>query len=448
MSEDVILRFLTHGLVDVGGDDTRLAKIQQTTGSLVGVLKKAPSKAVPFSLVAFDPRVPKDDPIVIEALEALKKQWTTYANVFASTPMAVVRAMLLDALVKAAAADERIGVAFVALARNALPHLETGDEQAIWSDIVNDVEAVVNRRAEEEWAAPASITVPSISFDLVNSDPMIQLTVKQTDRVELTNQYRAAAGATFHQPRTGSDVSTNGNPHHASSNPAQWVTEFGERMANATADVIENAVENAEVEQESLTEALKTLMASVSGHVEQALKSVSGATAGLERRTNLLWWKEALFSPSTRLSYREMSPEVAVTLMAFDLHRQVPTFTPASVTAFLYETVLRLPAVDVRKTSTIRDLVLIAQDDATLVALRDAVAEWIAAPAGRVPLLSLLAHPEVAVSLDVNEFHRLTGLAPDTEFSLPEWAAWIFRELQAVRAVADQTTSKRRGRTG
>ena len=36
------------------------------------------------------------------------------------------------------------------------------------------------------------------------------------------------------------------------------------------------------------------------------MKAVSGATAGLQRRTNLIWWKETLYSPSARVSYRSM----------------------------------------------------------------------------------------------------------------------------------------------
>ena len=83
----------------------------------------------------------------------------------------------------------------------------------------------------------------------------------------------------------------------------------------------------------------------MSGHLTATLQAVSGATAGLQRRTNLLWWKEALFSPSARMSYRDMSASDAAALMAFDMHRQIPTFSPASVAAFLRETVIALPTV-------------------------------------------------------------------------------------------------------
>ena len=55
MSDDVLLRFLSSGLIDVGGDDTKLEKLRGTAGDLAAALKKTPSKTSSFALVAFDP---------------------------------------------------------------------------------------------------------------------------------------------------------------------------------------------------------------------------------------------------------------------------------------------------------------------------------------------------------------------------------------------------------
>ncbi|GLS35714.1 hypothetical protein GCM10010869_13030 [Mesorhizobium tianshanense] len=115
--------FLNKGLIDVGGDDTKLEKLSQAAKDLGDALKKNPSKALSYSLIAFDPNAPEDDPVVQEALAALQNRWTTYRNTFAATPIAVIRAILLDALVNAAAEDDRVGVCFIASARNALPLL-------------------------------------------------------------------------------------------------------------------------------------------------------------------------------------------------------------------------------------------------------------------------------------------------------------------------------------
>lgn len=443
MVEHVLPRFLQAGLVDVGGDDGKLEKLQQTAADLAAVLRKKPSKAVSFCLVAFDPHVADDDPVVGEVLQALEKRWVTFANVFSGTPLTVVRAMLLEALVESATADERIGVAFVALARNVLPGIDMAADQAIWADVVAEIERHVDLRAEKEWAAPSSITVPALQVE----QPVpasLTVTGEPVDRDHLRQLYWQAAGPQA-QDRQQAATATSGNPHWPQTN-APWVGEFGRRMADATADALEQLIDGAVVDQTHLTGPLTDLAASISAYVEEALKTVSNATAGLQRRTNLLWWKEARHSPSAGRSYRGLPPEAVMPLMAFDLHQQVPLFSPASVMAFLFETVLALPGIDLANGRRVGDLVAAARQHHELAVFRETAAILVPAPSGRGPLLSLICHPEAHASHAEEEFHRLTGLAPETELTLADWSLWIFRELQAVRAVAESGTPKRRSR--
>ncbi|OLT11215.1 hypothetical protein BJF79_04805 [Actinomadura sp. CNU-125] len=444
MVDSVLLRFLSKGLVDLGGDDTRLEKLQQVAKDLTAALGKTSSKAVAFSLVAFDPETPDDDPVVSEVVDVLKKHWATYANVIAGTPVLLVRAVLLDALAQAVAGDECLGVAFVGLARNILPHMEVAAEQEIWAEVVSEIEGRVDARTEREWATPSSITVSAPKIQASESS-RLPLRLEPVDRDQLGEQYQAAAG-----PQTvdsqGRARATNGNPQ-ALNNLPHWIAEFGPRMAEATADAIDAAVSESSVDQTQLTGTFEKLLTDVSAYVDETLKTVSAATAGLQRRTDLLWWKQALFSPSTRCSYRDLSPEAAASLMAFDLHQQIPAFSPASVTAFLFEAVHGLPAVDPSKTCSIHELVAMAREDDRLVALRENGADLVASPAGRGPLLSLIAHPEARAShAEEEEFRRLTGLRPETQLTLPDWAVWVFRELQAVRAAKQRTSGSRRRR--
>ncbi len=164
MSETVLLRFLSSGLIDVGGDDAKLAKLQATAAEVTALLKKHPSKTQNYSLIAFDPQAPPSDPAILEVLELLEKQWPTYVNTFVSTPVGVLRPLILDALVEASHNDDRVAVAFVACARNVLPFMETGNEQAIWADVVEKIESDVDHRAEQEWATPASISIEQLAL--------------------------------------------------------------------------------------------------------------------------------------------------------------------------------------------------------------------------------------------------------------------------------------------
>lgn len=446
MDDTVLQRFLNNGLINVGGEDTKLEKLSQAAKDLASALKKTPSKALSFSLIAFDPEAPEKDPVVVEALAALQARWTTYRNTFSSTPIAVIRAMLLDALVTATGDDDRVGVCFVASARNALPLMRADNERDIWADVIARIEAQVDSRAEAEWATPASITVLPMSY----APPKIgapNVTAPATDRPKLQKEMLAAAGPQYHDPQRGNSA-TNGNPHWPHGNSAQWAGDFGRLSAAAVANAVDTAISEIEITQPDLADPFLQLAKSVSTYVDNTLKSVSMATAGLQRRTGLLWWKEALFSPTARTSYRELPVTVAAAHMALDLFNEIPLFSPASVSAFLGEAVLSLPGAGNGKDRPIRELVAEAQDVSSLAPLRSMAAALASAPDGRGPLLALIGHPDHAKARSEEAFQTVTGVPANTRLDPVAWAGWIFRELQASKAASDASPAKRRTKKG
>ena len=298
MATDILIRFLSAGLIKVGGDDAKFGKLRETASDLVVTLKKTPSKATSFALIAFDPEAPTDYPVIKEVVEALQKRWATYVNTFSGTPVAVIRAMLLDALAQAADDDAKIGVAFVTSARNVLPFTEAGNERAIWAEVVAEIERQVDAIAEAEWATPESITVPAMTF---SAPATIEISPLATniDRTALAKKFEAVAG-----PQNATNQATQGNPHWPNAN-APWVTEFGKRMSDAVAEALGVVAKGSQID---LSGPLKSLAQAVSVHVDATLKAVSGATAGLQRRTNLIWWKETLYSPSARVQLPQHDP--------------------------------------------------------------------------------------------------------------------------------------------
>lgn len=442
MDNATLQGFLNKGLIDVGGDDTKLQKISQTAKDLAATLRKNPSKALNYSLVAFDPDAPEDDPVVQEALEALQKRWATYRNTFAATPIAVIRAILLDALVDAAEEDDRVGVCFVASARNALPLLPVDNERDIWIGVVEYVERRVDARAEEEWATPETISTPPMSYEI----PALarpEVTIGKASKAELQTSMLAATAPSYHHPQQGA-VATSGNQYYAHNNPQQWAYEFGTKSGAAIAAAINDALGEIKISQPNLADPFNKLAQVVGTYVNNTLKSVSAATAGLQRRTNLLWWREALYSPSAGKSYRELPHSVAAALMALDLFKTVPLFSPASVSAFLGETVLHLNGATNCGKRLVQDLVVEAQRHNELASLRAAATELAPLPIGRGPLLGLIGHTTHIGALSAEDFQRLTGVPADAELDPIAWAGWLFRELQASKAATDASPAKRR----
>ncbi len=441
MSDDVLLRFVTRNLIDVGGDDTKLTNLRHAAGDLSGILKETPAKTLAFSLAAFDPEVPESDPSIAEAADALRKRWETYANTFATVPVAVCRAMLLDALIQASRGNEAVAIGFATSARNVLPFIEVGREQEIWAEVVTEIERGVEERAEAEWATPASIDLPKLTFDAISLTES-RVSDQRVNENELAKKIFAAAGPSYYSSEDGGNHSTDGNKYFPNQD-GHWVYEFGTRTATAITELIDGTVERLSVEGMGLSEAHDALADAISVHLTRTTKAVIDTTMSLQRRADLLWWKEARFSPSSRKSYREMEVSKAAALMAFDMHQQIPAFSPASVAAFLWEAVISLPNGNENQKSPIRKLVEDAGQTDELAELRKEAARLVITPTGRGPLLGLIAYPEVLSQIDDRGFLDLVGIRPEIELNMPDWSVYLLREFQAARAVTEVSTPKR-----
>lgn len=426
MNDEFLLKFLEIGVVDVGGDDAKLEKLRATVAKLSNELKKKPAKTSVYTMVAVDPDVPHSDPTIQEAMAELQQQWATAVNTFSGTPVAIIRAMLLDALVQASRLQAPIAIAFVNSARNVLPYTASIHEQPIWEEAVTEVENKVDTRAEAEWATPEMLTVQPLNYG-APEELCVETNNATLDYEVLYTKISQATG-----PWADGDH----NPHNPNNQPHPWGQEFARRLSTAIVEVVDEALEESRPKPINLSVPLNELADSVSKHVEHALAAFGGATAGLQRRTNLLWWKETLYSTSAHASYRDMSAFVAAALMAFDLYQQVPTYSPASVSAFLNETIQLLPQAAQTESSALLTLVMEAREATQLAPLRETAAKLMPVAVGRGPLLSLIGHANDPVALDGPALRRLCGVDAEVALSPQAWGTWLFRELQAVRATS------------
>jgi hypothetical protein len=428
MSSEYLMRFLEIGAIDLKGDDAKLEKLRATAKDLSTVLKKAPASTVCFTMAAADPGIASDDPTIQEAMAALRKQWETVSNAYARPPVAILRAILLDAIVLAARSDDAISVAFVNTARNALAQAETSDEEAVWREAVGEIEAKVDARADEEWATPEMITVDPLQYAAPTSVAQ-KMKVPTVNRETFESSIHRAAG-----PWGGNGS----NQYYPNNNPQQWSASFSEKMSAAIADELETMAKGLAPAPVDLAGPLSALATAVGTHVQKALESFSGATAGLQRRTNLLWWKEALYSPSAHESYLDLPLYEAAALMALDLHEQVPTYSPASVASFLKEAISCLPADPSGADGGKRVVAVLVQDARTTAFMqpfRNLAAQYVQAAKGRGPLLSVIGHPQNPGAIDAGLLRALVGIDATAKMTPAEWGTCLFRELQSARAI-------------
>jgi len=444
MSESILLNFLQHGLIDVHGDDTKFNKLSASASDFADVLRASPSKGVSAALLAFDQTAPANDPLILEVLEILKKRWQTYMNTFSGVPIALIRGILLDALVQAASDNDKVAIGFASAARNVLPFLELGSEGEIWKDVVAEIEALVDKRAESEWATPEVIRVDKLKFSKPTPISIASSSTK-VKRDWLQDRVTAAGGPNL---PNGQQSGANPNPYWPGNQPQPWLQQFGTKMTEAIADAIDTLAEKSQVNSVDLTQPLEQFAGEVSAYAATLFSSFSGATIGLQRRTHLLWWKEALFSPSARVSYRSLDEIVAASLMAFDLFQQLPVLSPASVQSFLAESVRQVQTSGISEKRTLQEFVEVACSHSGLVEFRKVAAEIVPPFEGRGYLLSLISHQRYSTAIANGLFKELVGVPATTSLSISEWATWIFCELQAARATCEDNGIKRKTREG
>jgi hypothetical protein len=429
MSTDILQRFLNRRLFDIGPDDTRLDRVRKAAGELASSLLEKRSETVRYALVAFDPDIPTDEPVLADVSKIVENHWNTYLSCFADTPRSLLRAVLLEALRQAQEKDIGIASAVALTARNVLPHFPVSSEREVWDDLVLTAETRSEEQARVEWGTELSPHIPSVSKSTLKASG---ITAAKVDSAALTNKLRSASGP-FSPPDS--------NPHWPN-NPQAWAQEFANRASSGIAEVVDKAFEES---SKGTVEANKTLLTSVDAHmkevssvIEESLKQVAGSAAGPRLRADLLWWKEALYSPLAKQSYRSYPAAVAALLMAVDLHRQVPTFCPESVEHFLRETVTNLVgsggAGKKEPTALSQIIEGFVKGNPPTVVLAELAA--LRQTKGRMPLVAFVAGAIAAGTVHGDLFLPAVGVKGNNTFALGDVAVWIFRELQAIRAVS------------
>ncbi len=429
MGQEFLLQFLDVGIIDLDGDDNKLEKLREAAKDLAVTLSDAPWKTSSFTMVAVDPEITSADPTIIESMSALKKQWQTISNTHRSPPIAILRAILLDAIMQAARADDAIAVAFVNTARNALAHASVADEAGIWSTALSEIETKVDARAEAEWETPDMISVKPLKYVPPNPKE-VDHEAASVDKEKLQAQILSASGPWGNE---------NQNRYWVHNQTQPWGEDFARLMTAAIAEAVDAVTSQLEPPSVDIKSPLSGLANAVSAHVSNALDHFSAATAGLQRRTNLLWWKEAMYSPSAHESYQDLPLFEAAALMALDLHQQVPTYSPASVSALLRQTIQELPVGDGGQDGGRRDFASLVQGaigSTYMEPFRALAAAYAPVLEGRGLLLSLIGNPRETKAIESESLRDYVGVDASMQMSPAEWGTHLFRELQAARATS------------
>ncbi len=427
MESNILQQFLDVGLLDVGEDDARLAQLQAAADELAEALAKMPQDLIPSTLVALDHQIDPDDPVLNQVETVVKKHWAMLRNRFKDRPREVLRSVLIEALSQAADSDPDIAAIVWMTGRSYLPYSQLGPEKAICLDLLQRLGDLAEKTAVEAWNGHVEWTPPtSPSFEL----ELPQTAAPGVDEEALHQELLAATG-----PNLGRSDQNTYWPHNQ---PQPWAQEFARRAATAIAASIDEVSDGWADHQapivKKLADELSTYVSSLNTIVDEAVRRIGSGDGNNERRTKLLWWKESMYSPSLKRSYRALEPVPMATAMAADMHLQVLPHCPESLEYFLRETVyveLERRSIDIREAHTLPEICgHLATNEGNGL---DRVLGSALLEPRRIPLLVAVQAAVAGASPSAEDLRRYVGVPEDENIELAEFAVWLFRDLQASR---------------
>lgn len=409
--ESLLLRFFDASLIPSETTDERLQHYQAAAADLAKRFGETPRDAVSASRVAIDPNCPATDPWFNTVQDAVKVHWKTFLVKNHDAPRQICRAILLEALSNAASDNWTLTLAIWNGSSSLMPHLGEGPEQVITREFICGLGNECETHSSEEWRIGASAvnSVPEFEIKL----PAVKAI--QVDEEELTNAFSGAVGP--HNSK--GKIPGNPNPHWPSNDPTNWAYQFAPRASKAVATAVNTALTAASPAIEGLS---KQLAPALKKHANALGKWVSDSVHRNERFTALLWWKQALYSPSLQCSYRKLSPVETAIALSFDLSSVSGAPVPLSVEYFLRETIRNLLPENPKL--TLADLVAATKTS-------DAVDPCLpTAPSGsphRMSLREFLAVVRQSAPAD-ETISTYLGVAPTTGLPVSEWAVWLLRD--------------------
>lgn len=333
-------KFLDAGLIPIGGDDDKYKKLLDASEELEDILKKDKKKIINYTLVALDEKISENETILLEVEDIVKKHWQLVRGQFnGEIPIRIYQGIILQTLYSIAKDNDIISTIVWLTGNSIYPLLVFSTKmKEIIKSFLEELGDRVEEFALSKWTIdknPKVIRLSNLKFE-VN-----ELQLSKIEQQNLYEYLNAACGPNNkqNQPIPDANKFWPNNNHN-------WSHEFSDRASKGISNIVNKVLreQNNIVEKTTKTIEKQTndYISKLKKDISDSLKDAIQSSVAVERRSQLLWWKETLYSTSQRKSYRDMNVFQSVIAMAFDLFELLPPICPVSVDYILNETFLEL----------------------------------------------------------------------------------------------------------
>jgi len=336
-------------------------------------------------------------------------------------PRNILRGVILNSLNNIGVADPIAARIIYLTALNFFPYAKLNNEKSLVEAMLTELGEIAEKDAIKEWS-------------LMEEEPSLKLgTLKIGDfkfaAIELDN-------ATL---ETGMKTAIMNDPIHGQGINHGANTHWGNHFANKSSEAISSAFKTAlqEFNKSLSPNALETPINKFFGEFKKTLdanlKTSFASLTAVERRSKLLWWKETLYSPSLKRSYRGLDKNVLPVIMGADLNNQIPKITPISADYLLRDTLFLL---NEKKDDLIKFTdYLTAISEHTLKSILKNYFTTLNEIEGRVSItdfIALLINDRVKTT----DLFSKTGIKENEQISLSDLSVAILHDLLTKRLIS------------
>lgn len=423
MAESILQTYLNNQFIKTTEQES-ITKLKAAATEVKKLLIKKKIKVIPYTLVALDPFVPEDEPIVSEVEKIIIAKWSTFKNSVSQTkdkPVNYIRAVILEAL-NSLASDENFAAIIWLSGRNVISHYKLANEALVVEEFLKNIGKKVEISSRSYWGinvVKEANTPHNVKIDnsVVSAAKINE--AKLVEHLQIASQH------------SGWSQYGGGGTNPSALNNQNWAPHFSTNAAKGIALEVNKGFSEQNKSLNSIANTiqkeLENYFLSIQPYYEQLSTNLTQGIVANNKRSELLWWKEALLSTSQNKSYRSLNPIGVALTMAYDLSCFVEPIYPVSIDFFLKETLRDVLGDDIDSNKSLADLFKSASE--LDLGIKNILLSLMDDRLGRKSL-GVVAANMLNEKSDFNPFDEV-GMDDGIEVSLADFTVWLFNDLQA-----------------
>lgn len=411
----MLQEFINANLLSIT-DDSDLVKLKKSATDIAKILSKSKQKVASYTLASIDPQVLVDNLDIQEMQALIIKNWKTFLTNSKDTPVTYIRAVMFEALTSVSK-DIQFANLIWLTGRNVYAHMKLkGAEKKLISEFLLKMGNAVEQKAMTDWLLPSVVEIEELSVNF-------EISAGAVDKSALQKRLASASGPHNEDNTPSSD---NPNPHFPNAG-GPWSFEFAPRAAAAIANLVNKALKDQAGELSSYIARIEEVVNTLIG---QAQTEILQKNSMLQMRTQLLWWKEASYSPSLKQPYKLQSKGLLQIIVAKDYASFVPLIYPVSADFFLSQAHGELFPDHETKVSIADALSAI---DNSKSKLKPVFRESDRAD-GKVSLLHFITGL-IWGKYNIDEVEAKVGIGKSIKITWSELTLWLFHDMQSLKII-------------